>query len=150
VKNSRRAGAHVHAVEVDRDCLFTLRSQGLTLDSKPEEGRVVLARSMDGKVRKRAEVRTVYTDAVAELICESIRRDAEEAARLVGSDFLGVDVITLDPTVPLRDAGGVINEVNTTPALHHHYDPNRELYPAVARPIVRALLRRQAAGVAPD
>ena len=71
------------------------------------------------------------------------RRDRPLAS--VGSDFLGVDVITTDPTVPLAAAGGVINEVNTTPALHHHYDATREPFPAVAIPTLNAILRRKAA-----
>jgi D-alanine-D-alanine ligase-like ATP-grasp enzyme len=94
-------------------------------------------------------VRTVYTNSSRELICESIRRDAETAARVVGSAFLGVDVITLDPSVPLRESGGVINEVNTTPALHHHYDASREPYPAAAVLALQALLERPSSLVRP-
>ena len=60
----------------------------------------------------------------------------------MGSDFLGVDVITPDPSVPLRASGGVISEVNTTPALHHHYDVGQEPYPKVALLVFRALMRR--------
>jgi D-alanine-D-alanine ligase-like ATP-grasp enzyme len=58
----------------------------------------------------------------------------------VGSVFLGVDVITSDIQADLRECGGVINEVNTTPALHHHYDPKREPFPAPALAIVKDLL----------
>jgi D-alanine-D-alanine ligase-like ATP-grasp enzyme len=122
----------------------------LTLDSRPEDGRELLVRYSDGRARRYAEVRTVYTHPADDLICESIRRDAEAAARIVGSDFLGVDVITPDPSVPLAQSGGVINEVNTTPALHHHYDPSREAYPEAAVRVLEALLRRQAATGLPD
>jgi cyanophycin synthetase len=147
-ENARRQAASLPAVEVDRDCRFTLESQGLTLDARPEKGRVLLIKSVADAGRKFREVRTVYNCAVTDLICPSIRRDAETAARLVGSDFLGVDVITPDPSVPLHESGGVINEVNTTPALHHHYDVEREPFPEVAVLVLEALLRKHAASAA--
>lgn len=126
----------------DRDVLFTLSAQGLSLESRPEAGRAVLFRSTHRTRTRYADVRTVYTDSARDLICPAIIRDAETAARVIGSDFLGVDVITLDPSVPLRESGGVINEVNTTPALHHHYDVAREPYPEAAMLAFEALLRR--------
>nr|HQU71074.1 hypothetical protein [Calditrichia bacterium] len=36
-------------------------------------------------------------------------------------DLLGVDLITPDVSRPLDEVGGVINEINTNPGLHHHY-----------------------------
>jgi D-alanine-D-alanine ligase-like ATP-grasp enzyme len=58
-----------------------------------------------------------------------------------------VDLITSDASVPLRQAGGVINEVNTTPALHHHYDRAKEQHPEAAVRVLRALLSRKASWV---
>ena len=146
-ENSRRKAAKLRPLDVDRDCLFTLHYQGLTLESRPEKGQVFVAKSINDP-RKSVEVRTVYTDSADDLICDSIRRDAEVAAMIVGSDFLGVDVITRDPSVPLRESGGVINEVNTTPALHHHYDASHQAYPEAAVLVLQALLKRQAAVLA--
>jgi cyanophycin synthetase len=149
LENSRRMTGGLPAVSIDRDCRFTLHHQGLSLESRPEKGRVVLVKSMPEQAQKQGELRTVYTHPAMDLICESIRRDAERAARLVGSDFLGVDVITPDPSIPLRESGGVINEVNTTPALHHHYNIAREAYPKVAAQVFRALIRRRASVALP-
>jgi D-alanine-D-alanine ligase-like ATP-grasp enzyme len=87
----------------------------------------------------------VYTERATDRICESIRRDAERAAGIVGSEFLGVDVITADPSRPLAETGGVINEVNTTPALHHHYDAERQAFPAAAVVALRSLLKKKGA-----
>lgn len=145
VENVRRRAVRLPPLDVDRDCLFTLRYQGMTPESRPEQGRVIIIKSIDDPVRKSVEVRTVYTHAADDVICESIRQDAEAAARLVRSDFLGVDVITPDPSLPLRESGGAINEVNTTPALHHHYDASRQAFPEVAVVVLQALLKRRAA-----
>jgi cyanophycin synthetase len=141
-ENVRRKAAQLHAIDIDRDCRFTLKHQGLTPESRPAQGQVVVVKSVNDAARKYVEVRTVYTETVTDIVCEAIRRDAETAAQLVGSDFLGVDVITPDPSIPLRRSGGVINEVNTTPALHHHYDASREAYPEVAVLAFHALVRK--------
>ncbi len=143
-ENSRRRAAGERPLDVDRDCRFTLAYQALTLESLPEKGRSVIVKSMGDHASRFAELRTVYDHPALDLIGESIRQDAETAARLVGSDFLGVDVITPDPSLPLHESGGAINEVNTTPALHHHYDPNAEAYPRPAVLVLRALLGRRA------
>jgi cyanophycin synthetase len=147
-ENARREAAKQPPLDVDRDLLFTLGYQDLTLDSRPEPGRAVVVKSVNDPRRKFVDVRTVYTEAANDMICDSIRQDAETAARVIGSDFLGVDVITTDPSVPLRESGGVINEVNTTPALHHHYDASRQAYPEAAVLALQALLKRPAAAVA--
>jgi glutathione synthase/RimK-type ligase-like ATP-grasp enzyme len=140
--SSTRGAARTRSLDDDRDCQFMLHAQGLTLESRPEVGRIVVVGSRNPNGRRFAEVRTVYTHPANDLICPSIVRDAEAAAHLVGSEFLGVDVITLDPSVPLRESGGVINEVNTTPALHHHYDASREPYPQAAVLALQALVKR--------
>jgi len=143
--NRRRGRQREPRLDIDRDCAFTLAYQHLTLDSIAAAGREFVVKSVNDPVRKYAEVRTVYTDVVTDAIAPSVREDAERAARLVGSEFLGVDIITRDATVPLRQSGGVINEVNTTPALHHHYESTDERFPAVARLALEALLRKKAA-----
>jgi cyanophycin synthetase len=146
-ENARRRGSEYSGLDLDRDCLFTLAYQGLSPDSIAGDGKEFLVKSVNDAARKYFEVRTVYNDTVTDLICDSLRKDAECAARQVGSDFLGVDVITTDPSVPLHRSGGVINEVNTTPALHHHYDLPRARYPEAALHVVRALLRRKTPAV---
>jgi cyanophycin synthetase len=144
-ENTRRTEAGLAPLTIDRDCLFTLRHQGLTPQSRPEPGRVVLVKTVNDSHRNYREVRTVYTERATDRVCESIRRDAERAAAIVGSEFLGVDVITPDPSRPLAETGGVINEVNTTPALHHHYDAERDAFPAAAVLALRALVKKKGA-----
>ena len=91
-------------------------------------------------MRKQVEVRTVYNQTVTDSICDSIRCQAELAAKIVHSDFLGIDIITTDCQIPLKESGGVVNEVNTTPALHHHYDARVERFPQAAAQAISILL----------
>lgn len=138
IRNSRGD----QCLDIDRDCLFTLDYQGFSLDSVPLQGQAFLVKSVNDSRRKRVEVRTVYNDVVTHRIGDSLRDNAEAAARILRSRLVGVDFITVDPTVPLEKSGGVINEVNTTPGLHHHYDAARELFPEPAPRILQSLFSR--------
>ncbi|NWF73539.1 MAG: hypothetical protein HXY51_10940 [Nitrospirae bacterium] len=142
VESDFRSSRGEQRLDIDRDCLFTLDYQGLSLESVPFQGQAVLVKSVNDPRRKCIEVRTVYNDVVTHLVCDSLRHNAEAAARILNSRLVGVDFITVDPTVPLEKSGGVINEVNTTPGLHHHYDAARESYPEPAPRILQSLLRR--------
>lgn len=134
------------ALRGDRNVRFTLKWQGLSIESVVEEGREFLIRTIPDERDSLVELRTVYDVPATDRIGDALRENAERAADIVGSDLVGVDVVTSDPALPLDEAGGAINELNTTPALHHHYDPSRERYPAVAADVLEALLRRSRAG----
>lgn len=142
VDNEFRRSRGEQPLDADRDCLFTLDYQGLSLESVPLHGQAVLVKSVNDPRRKCVEVRTVYNDVVTHLICDSLRHNAEAAAKILNSRLVGVDFITVDPTVPLDKSGGVINEVNTTPGLHHHYDAAWESFPEPAPRILQSLFSR--------
>ena len=118
------------------DLKFSLRAQGMALQSIPSLGQKILARSTKNYVDGKTEVRTVYSEDVTNVVGDSVRAQAITAAKILGSSFLGVDVITPDIAVGLSESGGVVNEVNTTPALHHHYNSATEQFP---KPAVRAI-----------
>jgi D-alanine-D-alanine ligase-like ATP-grasp enzyme len=137
-ENGRRAEARGFAglsrLKVDLDCFFTLRRYGLQLQSVPAVGESVAVKTASNQcsVEDRHTCTTVSSGIVTE---------ASRAARATGLRLAGVDVITRDPTMSLADSGGVINEVNGTPGLHHHYlvsDPAEA--PRVARPVLRRIL----------
>ena len=142
-ENMRLRNQNRKVLDVDRDCLFTLGYQSLTLDSVPARDQVFLVKSINDPKRKQVEVRTVYNETVTDSICDSVRRQAELAAAIINSDFIGVDIITTDPSIPLEKTEGVVNEVNTTPALHHHYDANIDKYPQAAVQAISVLLKRK-------
>lgn len=65
------------------------------------------ARSENESVRAR-----VHPDLIA---------GGERIAALLQIELAGLDLLCKDLTQPLTRSNGVINEINTTPALHHHY-----------------------------
>lgn len=137
---SRRRGVHVRwdgrstvrqlveekggfgsGIRTDRDYRATLRAGGLTEDSVPAAGQEVLVKSFPRPLNQGVEVCTFYDEDVTDLICQDLREKAVQASRILRAEFAGVDILSVDPTLPLGENNGVINEVNTTPGLHHHY-----------------------------
>ena len=138
-ENRRRARIAQRAVvdwlPADLDCRWALRAAGWSLGSVPSAGQQVVVRGATrwGGESDNESVRAILGDA---LMAEGAR-----AAAALGVRLAGVDVMTSDPRVELKAGGGVINEVNTTPGLHYHYQVrNREAMVPVAVPILRSLL----------
>jgi cyanophycin synthetase len=127
VENEARlaAGANLaHAlIQIDLDVKHTLASQGLTLSSIPKQGVEVALKTVinDNSQRDNFEAK--------KMLCKSIIDDGAAAAAAVGVRFVGIDIITPDPSVPLAESGGVILEINTTPSYHHHYYKRDGSYP---------------------
>src|SRR5262249_45917080 len=140
-KNKRRGERSENILATGRDCRFTLGYQNLSLSSIPSKGRRFLVQSVNDPRQRREEVRTIYNETVTDSICQALKNDAELIAKTLGSRFIGVDLITVDPGVALEQSGGAIIEANTTPGLHHHYDARREKYPEPALRVIEALLR---------
>ena len=159
---SRRTGLRVHgdgirtlgrllpdthgngiAWERDPDVRATLRLQNLTLDTVPAAGSAVLVRSTGNEPGMAgAELRTVYTEDVTELVCAAIAAEARAASLAVQSEFCGVDIITPDPSMPLGKTGGAVSEINTTPGLHHHYFADSVRREPIAAQVIAHLRRR--------
>ena len=104
----------LHPITIDMDCRGYLEAQGQQLDSTPAVG-------------ERIAVKRVVNENAApdnQRVLEQVHpRVAELGTRIVktfGLSLVGVDLITADIAVPLEETGGVMNELNTTPGLHHH------------------------------
>jgi cyanophycin synthetase len=64
---------------------------------------------------------------------------AEEAARVVGLDVAGIDFLTPNITLPVRETGGAIVEVNAAPGFRMHTHPTEGEAQYVAKPVIDAL-----------
>jgi cyanophycin synthetase len=97
--------------------VLELQRQGLTATSVPEAGRQVL-------VMRTGNMGHDVTDDVHPDVAEM----AALAARVVGLDIAGIDLVARDISQPLESQGGAIVEVNAGPSLLMH------LKPAVGKP----------------
>jgi cyanophycin synthetase len=64
---------------------------------------------------------------------------AETAARIVGLDIAGIDIIAPDIAQPMRETGGGIVEVNAAPGFRMHTHPTEGEPQYVARPVIDSL-----------
>lgn len=68
----------------------------------------------------------------------------ERAARTIGLNICGIDVIATDLATPLKAGGGAIVEVNAAPGLRMHLKPSKGLARDIAGPIVDMLFPHRA------
>jgi hypothetical protein len=109
-------------LEKDRDLLANLCAQGLDLRSVPAEGSEWIVKSYRSIMSKKIEENPAYAEDVTDLIGAEVKHVAMEAARLIRSEFAGVELITPDTGKPLQMRGGRVIEINTTPGLGPHFD----------------------------
>jgi len=118
-EDPRRCGDHagvLSPVLLDEVALGVLAEQGLSVDSVVEAGRTVL-------LRQSANLSTGGTsEDVTDLVHPEVAARAVEAARVIGLDVAGIDLVTADIGQPLEQRGVVI-EVNASPGLRMHLEP---------------------------
>lgn len=125
-ENERRVtakgAAGLSLLGVGLDMMLALEHAGIRLSSVLPAGQTVALGAVTNN-NAVADNETFHGEIAPQLLAE-----ARAAQSAVGLRLAGVDVITTDPARPLSETGGVINEVNGTPGLHHHYlvaDPDR-------------------------
>ena len=108
-----------------RPVLLQLARQGFKTESVPKNDERVL-------VQRNGNVSCDVTD----LVHPSVAAIASLAARIVGLDIAGVDLVVEDISKPLNEQGGAIVEVNAGPGLLMHLKPAD----GPARPVGRAIV----------
>ncbi|MDX1964023.1 MAG: cyanophycin synthetase [Pirellulales bacterium] len=105
-------------IPLDAISLAVVTDQGYTPQSIPAAGARVL-------IRRNANLSTGGTAAdVTDLVHPQIIDRALEAARVIGLDIAGVDVVAEDIGRPLEEQAGVVVEVNAAPGLRMHLEPS--------------------------
>jgi cyanophycin synthetase len=112
--------------------------QGYSPESVPEAGKPVL-------IQRNGNVAFDVTD----LVHPSVAAAASLAARVVGLDIAGVDLVAEDISRPLDAQGGAIVEVNAGPGLLMHLKPANGPARPVGRAIVDHLFPEQESGRIP-
>ena len=120
-RDPRRSDGHATVlsfIKLDAVGLAVLAEQGHTPDSVPPPGQRVL-------IRRNGNLSTggTATDVTDRVHPETAAR-AVEAARAIGLDIAGVDVVAVDIARPLEEQRGAVVEVNAGPGLRMHLEPS--------------------------
>jgi cyanophycin synthetase len=100
------------------------------------------------KVPLSHDVLEIYSN-VTERVHRDTRDLAFDAARVIGLDVAGLDVIALDISRPLAEQGGGFLEINAQPAIAIHRAPHCDRPQAVGDAIVTSLFPPPARGRVP-
>lgn len=99
-------------IEEDPAVVLELKRQGYTPESVPGKGEKVL-------IQRNGNIANDVTD----LVHPDVDAVVSLAARVVGLDIAGVDVVAEDISRPLEEQRGAVVEVNAGPGLHMHLMP---------------------------
>lgn len=122
-------------IDIDNDAAVALdlQRQQLSPDAVPAVGRTVL-------IQRNGNVAVDCTDEVHPEVAHLVSL----AARVVGLDIAGIDVVAEDISRPLLAQGGAIVEVNAGPGLLMHLKPAQGSPRPVGRAICEHLFAEQA------
>lgn len=145
-RDPRRSDGHstvLSFIKLDAVGLAVLSEQGYTPDSVPPSGQRVL-------IRRNGNLSTggTATDVTDRVHPETAAR-ALEAARAIGLDIAGVDVVAVDISRPLEGQRGAVVEVNAGPGLRMHLEPSAGTPRPVGEAIVSMLFAEGQTGRIP-
>jgi cyanophycin synthetase len=120
-------------IKVDEGAAELVRRQGFDLDAVPPRDTVVRLAATGNMSTGGSSI-----DRTAEAHDENVEI-AEEAARVIGLDVAGIDFLAPDITLPVRETGGAIVEVNAAPGFRMHTHPTEGDPQYVARPVLDLL-----------
>ncbi len=120
-------------IKIDDEAIAYAREQGFELSDVPPKGqRIYLKRTGN-----------MSTGGISIDRTEEIHPDNAEivelAARVVGLDIAGIDVVCPDVSQPRRETGGGIVEVNAAPGFRMHTHPTEGESQYVAKPVIDML-----------
>jgi len=132
-RDPRRSDGHatvLSKIKLDAIALAVLADAGLTPESIPTAGQVVL-------IRRNGNLSTGGTAVdVTDEVHPLVAAQAVDAARVIGLDIAGVDVIAEDISRPLKEQGAAVVEVNAGPGLRMHLQPSE----GKPRPVGEAII----------
>lgn len=137
-ENQRRSDSSrivsLFPISIDQDCIATLKAQSYTLHSVPGKGDDIIVKQV---INQNSSDQNIN---ITKNVHPSIIELGAIVSSEIGISISGVDVLTTDISIPLKDSGGVINEVNGNPGLHHHYLTSSLDDPGIAEKIINYCL----------
>lgn len=134
VNQDPRRGEHhgtmLSKIHLDDIALSVLAEQGMNPGSVPAAGAVVF-------IRRNANLSTGGTAIdVTDRVHPEVAVRAVEAARVIGLDVAGIDILATDISRPMEEQGAIVVEVNASPGLRMHLQPSA----GVSRPVGEAIV----------
>ena len=120
-------------ITIDANAGQMVRAQGFGFDDVPPEGERILLVATGNM-----STGGISIDRTWEAHEDNVEI-AEEAARVVGLDVAGIDFLAPDISLPVRETGGAIVEVNAAPGFRMHTHPTEGEPQYVAKPVIDSL-----------
>ncbi|MGJ9416348.1 cyanophycin synthetase [Massilia sp. CMS3.1] len=121
-RNPARGAGHSNVLtrlSLDAHAEDMLRRQGYAPDSVPATGACV-------ELRSNANLSTGGTaEDVTDSLPDITRALCVRAARKIGLDVAGIDIVCHDISIPLDEQGGAVIEVNAAPGIRMHQHPSK-------------------------
>lgn len=145
-RNPLRGEDHEKALTkmtVGRETIALLQKSGLTLNTIPNKKECIFLK----------ETANLSTGGIAIDVTDEIHPDiqlmCERAARIVGLDICGVDLIAENIGLPMTAQSGGIIEVNANPGIRMHHHPSFGMSRQVGAAIVESLYPENSNGRIP-
>ena len=120
-------------IRVDDESITYAREQGFEMsDVPPRAHRVYLKRTGN------MSTGGISIDRTEEAHPDNVEI-AELAARVIGLDIAGIDIVCPDIGAPIRETGGGVVEVNAAPGFRMHTNPTEGEPQYVAKPVIDML-----------
>ncbi len=135
-QDPRRGEGHATSltkIRIDEIALERLARQNLTPDTVPPKGERVVLRN-NANLSTGGTATDVTDDVHPDLAARVV-----DAARVIGLDVAGVDVVCETMQRPLEEQGGSIVEVNAAPGLRMHLAPSYGRGRAVGEAIINSM-----------
>lgn len=123
-------------IYMDLDAKSTLAAQGFSLNTKPAKGQIIKVKDVINCNRGEEN------ESPPEGPAESLLSIGRKISETIGVRLFGVDIITNDLTVDLRESGGRVIEINTPPGHYYHHMKKGEGC-SVALRLLQQLLKDQ-------
>jgi len=101
-------------INIDQSMINYLKQNKLNLKAVLKKGEITLLKKVVNQ-NSASENHVVKDD-----VHHSTIEIGKQIVKYFGIELAGLDIITTNISEPLEVNGGVINEINTTPGLHHH------------------------------
>jgi cyanophycin synthetase len=104
----------IEPLSVDFEMKVTLSDQGLSLRSIPSDGSIVRVKNVSNQNERRDQ------RDVTRLVHADYHLLAEKMLHELGIQLIGIDVMSVDVSLPPNASGAAVLEINIPPGLHYH------------------------------